>query len=88
LLEAMSVGCACVATSVDGTIDVAKDGTNMLLVRPNDPLSLAVGLATVVEKSTLRSNLSQNAKTTAAEFSGEKMIQGFEEAYRHVYPVS
>ncbi len=84
LLEAMSVGCACVATAVDGTRDFADDGLNMVLAKPNDPLSLALGLATVVEKPELRKRLSENAKITASKFSVQRMMEGFESVYRSV----
>jgi glycosyltransferase involved in cell wall biosynthesis len=81
LLEAMSVGRACLATAVDGTLDFAKDGENMVLARPESSSALALGLATLIEKPTLRERLSGNAKITAAQFSVQKMLKGFEEAY-------
>lgn len=88
LLEAMSVGLPCVATAVDGTLDFAKDGQNLLLVRPEDPHSLALALGTLIEKPALRGSLSEHAKMTAATFSQERMIQGFEEAYQNVDSLS
>ena len=88
LLEAMSVGCVCLATAVDGTTDFAKDGENLLLARPDSATALAVGLATLIEKTALRKQLSTNAKLTAATFTVGRMIQGFQEAYDHVRSLS
>ncbi len=84
LLEAMSVGCACVATAVDGTMDFAEDGKNVLLVPPNDPLRLAVAIGTLIEKPALRGQLAENAKITASKFSLDRMIREFGDAYDHV----
>jgi len=88
LLEAMSVGCACVATAVDGTLDFAQDGENLLLARPGNSSALALGLGTLLEKPALRARLSGNAKITAEKFTLERMIQGFHEAYDHVRSLS
>ncbi len=81
LLEAMSVGRPCLATAVDGTLDFAKDGENLVLARPESASALALGLATLIEKPALREHLSGNAKITAAQFSVQRMLKGFEEAY-------
>lgn len=88
LLEAMSVGCACIATSVDGTMDFAKDGQNLVLARPDDSDSLALALATLIEKPSLREHLSAHAKMTAADFSLERMIKNFQKAYQYVCSIS
>ena len=84
LLEAMSCGRPCVATAVDGTLDFSKDGENMLLVKPEDDVSLGVAVGLLLEKPALRAKLAGNATITAKEFSLERMMQGFEKAYRSV----
>ncbi len=84
LLEAMSCGRACVATAVDGTLDFADDGKNMLLVRPDDATSLALGLGTLLEKPALRLKLAENATITARRFTLEKMVHDIEATYQTV----
>jgi glycosyltransferase involved in cell wall biosynthesis len=73
-----------VATAVDGTLDFAKDGENMLLVRPDDAESLALGIGTLLEKPALRAALAENATIAARRFSLEKMIRDFEATYQSV----
>jgi len=84
LLEAMSVGLPVAATAIDGTLDFARDGENMLLVRPEESLSLAVAMGLLVEKEELRRRLSENAKLTARQYSTERMVSAFHGAYDSV----
>lgn len=88
LLEALSAGRACVATAVDGTLDFAKDGENMVLARPDNVAALALAIATLIEKPALRQELGRNAKITAARFTVQRMIQEFQQAYDHVSSIS
>lgn len=84
LLEAMAAGLPCAATAVDGTMDVAKDGENILLVRPEDPVALAVAIGYLIEKPDLRRRLAENAIIAARNLSVERMVSAFHEAYRTV----
>lgn len=84
LLEAMSCARPCIATAVDGTLDFSRDGENMLLVKADDDVSLGIAVGLLLEKPALRKKLAENATITAREFSVERMIQGFEQAYRSV----
>lgn len=84
LLEAMSAGRPCVSTAVDGVMDIARDGENMLLARPNDAESLALGIGLLLEKKELREKLAAEARRTAEERSIESMIARFEEVYAQV----
>ena len=84
LLEAMSTGLACVATAVDGTLDVAQDGENMILVKPEDPVSLSVGLGVAIEKKDLRRKLGKNARATAEQMSVGSMVRGYQSIYQKV----
>jgi glycosyltransferase involved in cell wall biosynthesis len=80
-MEAMAVGRPIVATAVDGTMDLARDGENMLLCRPEDPISLSLGIATLAEKPDLRKKLSDGARSTAEQFTVEKMVRQLEKIY-------
>jgi glycosyltransferase involved in cell wall biosynthesis len=82
LLEAMAAGLPCAATAVDGTLDFARDGENLILVRPDDHLALAVAIGYLIEKPDLRRRLSENAIISARNLSVERMVNAFHEAYR------
>jgi glycosyltransferase involved in cell wall biosynthesis len=84
LMEAMAAGRPIVATAVDGTMDLAQDGKNMLLCRVDDPSSLTLGIATLIEKMDLRKQLSQQARITAEQFSVDKMVRRLEKIYQEL----
>ena len=86
LLEAMSVGLPIAATAVDGTLDVAQDGKNMILARPDDPLSLGVAIGVLLEKPALRHELGANARATAERHTVASMVSATESAYEAVLP--
>ncbi len=82
LMEAMAANRPIVATAVDGTMDLARDGENMLLCRPDDAHSLALGIGTLAEKSDLRKKLSSGARSTVEQFSVDKMVRRLEKIYQ------
>lgn len=84
LMEAMSMGLPIVATSVDGTMDLAQDGQNMLLCRPEDAHSLSLGIATLMEKKDLRKKLATVARSSAEQFTVEKMVRRLEKIYQEI----
>lgn len=57
LLEAMSVGLPCVATSVGGMPELIAPGQNGLLVPPEDPAAMAKALVTLYSDPGLRRRL-------------------------------
>lgn len=61
LIEAMSCGCACVGTNVEGIRDLLTDGATGLLV-PEDPEPLAKALTTLLENPARRRELGANAR--------------------------
>jgi len=81
LLEAMSAGRPCVATSVDGTLEVIQDGKTGLLVKPEDPLALSVGIGFFLERSDLRKSLGEAARLAAETFSIDEMVARFSSLY-------
>lgn len=66
LLEAMSAGCAIVASAVPGIVDVLRDGENGLLVPPGDAVALAAALDRLLDDPELADSLGRAAATTAA----------------------
>ncbi|KQO62178.1 glycosyltransferase [Curtobacterium sp. Leaf261] len=71
LLEAMSAGCAIVASAVPGIVDVIEDGVNGLLVAPGDPDALAAAVDRLVADLELGDRLGRAAAITAASHTVE-----------------
>jgi glycosyltransferase involved in cell wall biosynthesis len=66
LIEAMSCGCVCVGTDVDGIRDVLVDGTTGLLT-PSTTDDLALTLKRALDDETLRRRVSMNARAYVLE---------------------
>lgn len=71
LLEAMSAGCAIVASAVPGIVDVVEDGVNGLLVAPGDADALAAAVDRLLADPALASRLGAAAQETAAAYTVE-----------------
>lgn len=65
--EAMSCGRPVVATAVDGTPEIVRDGETGFLVPPKDPAALAAALARVLDDPALAARMSYRADVIAAE---------------------
>ncbi len=59
--EAMNVGLPVVATAVDGTPEIVRDGDTGLLVAPRDPVDLANAVARVIENPEFAAAMSVRA---------------------------
>jgi glycosyltransferase involved in cell wall biosynthesis len=76
ILEGALSGCALIGTRVGGIPEIIKDKQTGLLVRPEDPESLATALDELIQSKDLQQRLSNNARAYVLEnFSSEKMIQ-------------
>ncbi len=62
LMEAMSLGLPCVATSVAGIPELLRNGVDGLLVPPANPPALAAAIQSLASDSTLRKSLGQAAR--------------------------
>ncbi|QSB22734.1 glycosyltransferase family 4 protein [Curtobacterium sp. 24E2] len=71
LLEAMSAGCAIVASAVPGIVDVIEDGVNGLLVAPGDADALASAVDRLLADPQLAERLGRAAAQTAAAHTVE-----------------
>ena len=71
-IEAQAAGCAVVATTVGGIPDIVHDGKTGILVRPNDPLSVAHTIMRLLTDSELRPTLAKAgmANAEAYDWSG------------------
>lgn len=63
LLEAMSAGCAVIASNVGGMTNILLDGFNGLLIEPTEE-QLSLALRRLIEDEKLRNRLSKNARAT------------------------
>jgi glycosyltransferase involved in cell wall biosynthesis len=70
ILEAMSAGCAVVATRVGGTPELVLDGKTGLLVERSSPKELARAIATLLRDDEARAALGAGARRHAAEHFG------------------
>jgi len=78
LLEAMASGKPIVATRSTAIPELIEDGLNGLLVEPERPTELAAAIVLLLQNSSLREKLSQEAKKKACGFSWEKISAQYE----------
>lgn len=84
LLEAMSAGCAVIATNVGGMTNIILDGYNGLLISPKEE-ALEEAINRLIEDAVLRMKLSQKAQETVkASFSFEKWKNSWYECIRKI----
>jgi glycosyltransferase involved in cell wall biosynthesis len=86
LLEAMSMGKPVIATNVDGTKEVIKNGQNGLLIEVRDLISnLSQAILNLAESESLRNQLSKNVlQTIKADFNAESMTRKIEKIYEEL----
>jgi glycosyltransferase involved in cell wall biosynthesis len=85
LLEAMSMQCGIVATSIGGIPEVVRHGTNGLLVPAKQPALLAAAVLQMIKSSDLRAACGDAARHTVTQsFSLQAMIQQLESTYVEV----
>jgi phosphatidyl-myo-inositol alpha-mannosyltransferase len=84
LVEAMAAGLPVVCTDIPGYREVVRDGSDGLLVPPNDATALADAIARVLGDPTLASKLAVAGRTRAAEYSWESVLPRLEAVYDRV----
>ncbi len=77
-LEAAAAGCAIIATSVDGNLEIFRDGENALLFKPADASDLANAIACLGDDTGLRHRLSSQAREDVEQFTLERCHQAIE----------
>ena len=83
-MEAFSVGKTIVATSVDGTVEIVKDGENGYLVEPRNSEELANAICKLIDNEPIRKKFEICKKRTGrytvsdyfSSVSGEDFILG------------
>jgi glycosyltransferase involved in cell wall biosynthesis len=82
LLEAMSLGCAVIATSVGEIPGVISDGSNGRLVAPQNTRQLGEALQQLLQDPAMRRQMGESARRTVTEsFSAEKTARAYENLY-------
>lgn len=81
LLEAMAAGTAVVASDLTGYRDVARDGSEALLVPPGDTVALGDTLRRLLHDPALRGRLVDDGRHRAAAFAFDGLAQAFLERY-------
>lgn len=84
-IEAYSVGKAVIATAVDGTQEIVRNGVDGGLVEARNSLQLAEKMNLLIEHPNLKKNMeSQAIKRYQSEFSFEKLKQSYLKYYKEV----
>jgi glycosyltransferase involved in cell wall biosynthesis len=85
LMEAMAVGCACVATRVGGVPSLIEDGINGLLVEPADVAGLEKALDRLADDAVLRARLGRAARQTIeARFDARRLADRYDALFESV----
>ncbi len=82
-LEAFSVKKTVVATAVDGTVEIIRDGKNGYLIPPRDPEAIAEKVIDLIEHPDRRHDMEENGyQTFLTEFSYDAFSQKVLDFYR------
>jgi glycosyltransferase involved in cell wall biosynthesis len=86
LQEALFHGCACVASNVGGIPELIDDGSNGLLVAPENVGELAAALDRLISDDRLRQRLSARAPLSILEkeMTAEQMVSEYMKLYQSV----
>jgi glycosyltransferase involved in cell wall biosynthesis len=80
-LEAMAAGRPVVASAIGGLPDLVEDGVNGLLVPPGDQDALGRAMEAMLADPAKREAMGGNARTRAAHFTPELLVQRMEHIY-------
>jgi glycosyltransferase involved in cell wall biosynthesis len=84
LLEAMASGLPVIATDVGGVPEVLEGGRAGLLVRPEDPLSLARCMLSLLKNKEVTRDLVRKGRDRAAVYSEENTLEQYINLYREL----
>ena len=78
VLEAMASGVCVLASNIAGNRDVIDDGTNGLLVAPNDPSALAMAIRRMITNPGVRQRMASAGHATAQRYSWDRVADAME----------
>ena len=84
ILEAMSCGCAVVATDCGGPKDIIEDGENGFLVEPGNIIQIIKRIETLLDNPELRRRFVLKSKETVEKFSWAKSIEKMEKVLKTI----
>ncbi len=85
LLEAMACGMACVATRVSGSEDLIQEGSNGLLVEPDDYEAMAQALLALLQDPERTALYGKAARVTVEQhYTLEQIIALYTDIYHHL----
>ncbi len=84
LFEALAVGNAIVASTIDGQGEILEHGRTGLLFAPGDDQAMAAHLARVLNEPNLARSLREQALLRAKDFDGRTTIRAMESLYERV----
>lgn len=79
--QAMACGIPVIATAIDGSAEIIKNGQNGILVPPAHPKSIANAVVEVLSNDHLALTLTNEAYNTVNEYSAQKMVENIESLY-------
>lgn len=79
--EAIAAGRPIVATAVDGTAEILRDGENGFVTRPHDRDGLAARVLRLIEDPALGRRLAETASPLLREFDIDEMVRAQEDLY-------
>jgi len=87
ILQAMLCGLPVVTTTVGSILEAVQDGETGLIVEPKNAEALGTAIERLLDDSSLRQRLGEQARSTALEkFSLEAMLDKMETVFRQVCP--
>lgn len=85
LLEAMSVGTACIGSSIGGITDLIEDGNHGFLVSSGDDVELRARLKQLLADPNLRKQFGRNARSLVAErFAMKDTAKSYLSLYQNI----
>lgn len=88
ILEAQAAGLPCVVSAVGENAHQVDNGSNGLVVPPEDSAALAASLQQLLDDPALRQRMSAAARQKAAGFSDQRLAARLEETYSEVLKLS